>query len=66
MRSSTSYITYLECPECGKVFRTTEGSFCSPEGAAAMAGIFNMVKNGIIDPDAKTVFFNTASSVKYL
>jgi len=66
MRSITSFITHLECSECGKVFRTTERLFCSPEGAAAMAGIFNMVKNGIIDPDAKTVFFNTASGVKYL
>ena len=43
-----------------------EGLFCSPEGAAAMAGIFNLVMNGIIDPNAKIVFFNTASGVKYL
>lgn len=66
MRSITSYITHLECPECGNLFRTTDGSFHTPEGTAAMAGIFNLIKDGIMDPDAKTVFFNTVSGVKYL
>jgi threonine synthase len=43
-----------------------EGIFCSPEGAAGLAGINKLVKQGIVNSDEKTIFFNTASGVKYL
>lgn len=54
MRSLTKFITH------------EEGLFCSHVGIVAKAGTFNTVKNGMVDPDVKTVFFYIASGVKYL
>jgi threonine synthase len=55
-----------EIIEAQQFLANEEGLFCSPEGAAGMAGINSLVKEGIVNSDEKTIFFNTASGVKYL
>ena len=43
-----------------------EGIFFCPEGAACVAGLRRLVKNGWIKPADEVVIFNTASGLKYL
>jgi len=42
-----------------------EGILFSPEGAATLAALKKLVKNGKIDPGENVVVFNTASGIRY-
>ncbi len=43
-----------------------EGIFACPEGAATLAGLAKLIKQGEIQPDEKVVLFNTGSGLKYI
>jgi threonine synthase len=43
-----------------------EGIFAAPEGAATLAGLEVLVKEGWIHPDERVVIFNTGTGLKYL
>jgi threonine synthase len=44
----------------------TEGIFAAPEGAATLAGLIQLVKQGWVHPDENIVLFNTGTGLKYL
>jgi threonine synthase len=43
-----------------------EGIFAAPEGAATLAGLQKLIKDGWIDPDERIVLFNTGTGLKYI
>jgi threonine synthase len=43
-----------------------EGVFAAPEGAATLAGLEHLVRDGWVHPDESVVLFNTGSGLKYL
>jgi threonine synthase len=43
-----------------------EGIFSCPEGAATIAGLDKLAKQGLIHPDERVVVFNTGSGIKYI
>jgi threonine synthase len=43
-----------------------EGIFSAPEGAATLAGLELLLKDGWIQPDERVVIFNTGTGLKYL
>lgn len=43
-----------------------EGVFAAPEGAATLAALSQLVRNGWISPDERVVLFNTGSGLKYI
>jgi threonine synthase len=43
-----------------------EGIFAAPEGAATLAGLELLIKEGWIHPDERVVLFNTGTGLKYL
>jgi threonine synthase len=42
-----------------------EGLFMSPEGAATVAGVRRMVREGQLGPASRVVVFNTATGLRY-
>jgi threonine synthase len=49
-----------------KQLATEEGLFAAPEGAATLAGLARLVRQGWVRPDERVVLFNTGSGLKYL
>ena len=49
-----------------KELATQEGIFTSPEGAATLAALYQLLMDGTIKPDDSIVLFITASGVKYI
>jgi threonine synthase len=45
---------------------TQEGLFAAPEGAATLAGLAHLVRQGWVRPNERVVLFNTGSGLKYL
>ena len=45
---------------------TAEGIFASPEGAACLPALRQLITEGKISPDDRVVLFNTGAGVKYL
>jgi threonine synthase len=43
-----------------------EGIAVCPETGVALAGLANLVRDGVVQPDERVLVFNTASSLKYL
>jgi threonine synthase len=43
-----------------------EGIFAAPEGAATLAGLIQLIKNGWVHPDERIVLFNTGTGLKYI
>ncbi len=43
-----------------------EGFFVAPEGAAALAGLQEAQRRGLVQPDERVVLLNTGSGLKYL
>ena len=43
-----------------------EGIFSAPEGAATLAGLISLIKQGWVRPDERIVLFNTGSGLKYI
>jgi threonine synthase len=43
-----------------------EGIFAAPEGAACVAAVERLIREGFLKPDDKIVAFNTGSGLKYL
>ncbi len=43
-----------------------EGLFVAPEGAATLAGVKHLLKNGTVSPGESIVLFNTGAGIKYL
>lgn len=43
-----------------------EGVFSSPEGAATLAALRKLARDGLINRDERVVIFNTASGLKYI
>ncbi len=43
-----------------------EGIFACPEGAATLAGLVNLIQQGLIQRDETIVIFNTGSGLKYI
>ena len=52
--------------EAQKKLAYQEGIFAAPEGAATLAGLEQLVKDGWVLPDEKIVLFNTGTGLKYL
>lgn len=49
-----------------RTLHQTEGIFASPEGAAALAALRDLVRSGEVSKDERVVLFNTGSGLKYL
>jgi len=43
-----------------------EGIFCSPEGAATLAGLYHLIDSGWVHAADRIVLFNTGSGLKYI
>lgn len=52
--------------EAQKKIGKMEGIFPAPEGAATLAAVSSLVKDGWIRPEERVVLFNTGSGLKYL
>ena len=52
--------------ESQKQLASREGIFAAPEGAATLAALKVLVKQGWLHPEEKIVLFNTGSGLKYL
>jgi threonine synthase len=52
--------------ESQKQLAEMEGIFAAPEGAATLAALKKLIKQGWIHPDERIVLFNTGSGLKYL
>ena len=51
-----------EIPRVGR----TEGIFFCPEGAACIAALRRLMRQGWVNPSDEVLIFNTASGLKYL
>ncbi|MBI4198339.1 MAG: threonine synthase [Chloroflexi bacterium] len=49
-----------------KAMASTEGVYPCPEGAATLAGLRRLLKEGALDPEASIVLMNTGTAYKYL
>ncbi|HET9912817.1 MAG TPA: threonine synthase [Anaerolineales bacterium] len=52
--------------ESQKQLAEMEGIFAAPEGAATLAALKELVKQGWVHPEERIVLFNTGSGLKYL
>ncbi len=52
--------------ESQKQLAAMEGIFAAPEGAATLAALKGLIKQGWVHPEEKIVLFNTGSGLKYL
>jgi threonine synthase len=52
--------------ESQKQLASTEGIFAAPEGAATLAALKELIKQGWVQPEERIVLFNTGSGLKYL
>ena len=52
--------------ESQKQLAATEGIFAAPEGAAKLAALKVLIKQGWVQPEERIVLFNTGSGLKYL
>ena len=55
-----------EILEAMREMASTEGIFPCPEGAAPLAGLKRLIKDGTLGPDETVVLLNTGSGYKYL
>jgi threonine synthase len=60
------YVTDMEIIEAMKLLARLEGIFAEPSGAACIAGLLKMVKNGTVDQWDKAVCIITGSGLKDL
>jgi len=49
-----------------KRWAESEGMFTAPEGAATLAALEHLVREGWVQPEEKVVLFNTGSGLKYI
>ena len=52
--------------EAQKQLAGLEGIFAAPEGAATLAALKELIKQGWVNPEEQIVLFNTGSGLKYL
>jgi threonine synthase len=52
--------------ESQKQLASLEGIFGAPEGAATLAALKELIKQGWVNPEERIVLFNTGSGLKYL
>ena len=52
--------------ESQKQLASTDGIFAAPEGAATLAALKELIKQGWLRPEERIVLFNTGSGLKYL
>ncbi|MBE3038075.1 MAG: pyridoxal-phosphate dependent enzyme, partial [Chloroflexi bacterium] len=55
-----------EILEAQREMAQAEGLLACPEGAATLAGLRHLVKNGWVRPDETVVLFNTGTGLKYI
>jgi threonine synthase len=55
-----------ELPVAQGMLATQEGIFAAPEGAATVAALVHLLKQGWIHKDERIVLFNTGTGLKYL
>lgn len=59
-------VSDAEILEAQSEMARAEGVLPCPEGAATLAGLHHLVKNGWVQPDEKVVLFNTGTGLKYI
>ncbi len=59
-------VSDTEILEARREMAHAEGLLACPEGAATLAGLRHLVKNGWIQPDETVVLFNTGIGLKYI
>jgi len=52
--------------DAGALLARREGVFASPEGAACVAAVKQLLDNGALDPNHRLVIYNTGAGSKYL
>jgi threonine synthase len=52
--------------ESQKQLAGAEGIFAAPEGAATLAALKELIKQGWVHPEERIILFNTGSGLKYL
>jgi threonine synthase len=59
-------VTDEEMLDAGARLADEEGIFAAPEGAACVAAVSRLLRDGFLDPGERTVIYNTGSGLKYL
>jgi threonine synthase len=59
-------VSDAEILESQKRLASMEGIFAAPEGAATLAALKILIKQGWVHPEENIVLFNTGSGLKYL
>jgi len=59
-------VSDAEISDAQREMAQAEGLLACPEGAATLAGLRHLVKNGWVQPDETVVLFNTGSGLKYI
>ena len=55
-----------ELLDAGVRLAAAEGMFVAPEGAACVAALEKLLREGVLKPDERIVIYNTGSGLKYL
>jgi threonine synthase len=59
-------VSDAEILEAQREMARAEGLLACPEGAATLAGLHHLVRNGWVQPDETVVLFNTGTGLKYI
>jgi threonine synthase len=59
-------VTDQELLDAGQLLAQTEGMFICPEGAACIAALEKLLRDGFLDPQETIVIYNTGTGLKYL
>jgi threonine synthase len=65
-KGTAEAVSDMEITAAQRLLASIEGIFAAPEGAATLAALQSLLKNGWIRPDEKTVLFNTGTGLKYI
>ena len=65
-RGTAVSVSDEEIMDAHRAMAQEEGLLACPEGAATLAGLRHLVKNGWVQPDEMVVLFNTGSGLKYI
>ena len=55
-----------EILDAGHLLASAEGIFACPEGAACVAAVGGLLRDGFLLPDDEVVIYNTGTGLKYL
>ena len=64
-RGGAVAVTDAQLAAAARELQAVEGIDASPEGGAALAGVVELARQGVITPQQRTVIFNTGAGWLY-